>query len=69
MSARRLVVGERIVLNDGVYVVEKVNACRARVVPERRRHVEYETVDGKRVEFEAHLRGLDISPYSIVERA
>jgi hypothetical protein len=62
-------VGERVLMEDrSVWRVTLVNACRARVVPEATRHVVIETPDGL-VEFDAPLRGMDISPNSILRRA
>lgn len=56
--------GDVVELQGGEYVVEYINECRARVIPLHRKQVNYETVEGKKVEFEADASAKNISPNS-----
>lgn len=65
-TGARLRVGQKFTLGGVEYVVELVNECRARCRPVgRTRHVEIDprfSKDGKRVQFEAKLECINISP-------
>lgn len=63
----RLRVGQRLRYDGRVWRVEYVNACRARIVPVDKQRVEYTTLDGKPVTFEAGGRAVNISPTAGVE--
>ena len=65
---RRLIVGERVYLLDGtIWRVVLSNECRARLVPEAKTHKVINTPQGI-VEFDGPSRGIDVSPFSILER-
>lgn len=69
MRGRVLRVGEIVHLDDRLWRVDLVNTCRARIVPLDRRHVRYETWDGRPVTFDAaDHRSLSICPEAEVER-
>lgn len=57
-------VGDVVELNGMEYVIDYLNECRARAIPMSRKHVSYETVAGKKVEFETDHSGTNISPNS-----
>lgn len=60
--------GMRIRLpHSGVFDVVLVNESRAHIVPAKKQEKNFETLNGKKVEFEQIGRGLDISPNSEVE--
>lgn len=60
----RLRLGDVVKLNELEYVIDYINECRARAIPLSRRLVKYETVAGKKVEFETDHSGTNISPNS-----
>jgi len=60
----RLRVGDVIELDGIEYVIDYLNECRARAIPLTRKQVSYETVSGKKVEFETDHAGKNISPNS-----
>lgn len=67
----RLRVGDVILLDSRRHIVEMVNECRARAVPVAKKRVDYETVEGKRVQFDTTYASQNISPNSeckIVQR-
>ena len=62
----RLRVGDVIEQDGEEWIVDLVNPCRARIKPLRKRQVSYETLEGKKVEFEASRKWANISPQSEV---
>jgi hypothetical protein len=64
-----LMVGERVLYEGEVWIVEMVNECRARLRPERKRQVRYTVGDGSVVEFEGTGRPVSVSPNADLERA
>lgn len=60
----RLRLGDVIELCGIEYVIDYINDCRARAIPLSRKQVSYETVAGKKVEFETDHSGKNISPNS-----
>lgn len=62
----RLRVGDVVELNGLEHVIDYLNECRARAIPLSRKQVKYETVAGKKVEFETDHSGLNISPNSTI---
>lgn len=67
----RLRTGDVVVLSGRRYIVDYLNPCRARCIPMAKKRVDYETVAGKRVQFDTNYAAMNISPNSdipILER-
>ena len=66
--ARRLRVGELVLIGSRPHRVVRVGPGSATVEPADARHARFETADGKAVEFDAPTGRMTISPYSEVQR-
>lgn len=62
----RLRVGDVVELKGLECVIDFLNECRAHAIPLSRKQVNYETVAGKKVEFETDHSGMNISPNSTI---